>query len=161
MASSLGTCGRDVEWGLSVLRTEWRSFKQGSKDYGVSRQWALTLAHAGTCAQKPAWDPQAAATPELQFNTHKSVPTRLASFTLLSDIHNSHYEDCNARYVIISFDMNYICSAYLLPGTVLDCLAVLGIGPRAPCMLGKHSTTEPAPSPFPCALFVPRPLFYM
>lgn len=56
-ASGLETCGRDVEWGLSVLRTECRSFKLGSEDNGVSTQWALTLAHAGTFAQKPAWEP--------------------------------------------------------------------------------------------------------
>lgn len=40
----------------------------------------------------------------------------------------------------------HICNACLLPGTVLDYLAVLGIEPRASCMLDRSSTTEPAPS---------------
>lgn len=162
-ASGLGTCGRDVEWACSVLRTEWRSFKLGSEDDGVSRQWALTLAHAGTCAQKPAWEPQPPATPELRLATHKSVPTKLASFTPLSDIHSSHYEGCSSRYLIISFDMNtlHAGSAHLLPGTVLDDVAMLGIEPRAPGMLGKHSTAELAPRPCPVPAVCPQAPVYM
>lgn len=133
MAHGLGTCGRDVEWGLTVLRTEWRSFKRGSEDNGLLHLHTQAHAHKASVGARPP------ATPELQFTTHKSVPTRLASFTLLSDIHNSHYGDRKSWYLIISFDMNnlHIFSACLLPGTVLEYLAVLGIEPRASGIAGQ------------------------
>lgn len=65
-----------------------------SADNGLLHLRTQAHAHKSQCGS-----------PSLQPDTHKSVPTRLASFTVLSDIHNSHYEDYNSWYVIISFDI--------------------------------------------------------
>jgi hypothetical protein len=98
-ASSLVTCGWDVEWGLSVCAQNGEVASEAqrtmeSADNGLLHLHTQAQAHKSQRGSPTLQPPQSYSLP----HTHKTVPTRLASFTLLSDIRNSHCEDCNSRY---------------------------------------------------------------